>query len=401
MNAIHLPSEGRCSAQELPVSHLLPAYTRPALVIERGEGCYFWDNRGRCYLDFISGVGVNALGHNHPRVVRPIQEQAAFCVHTSNLFHHSYQEPLAALLAEWTGLSRVFFLNSGTEAVELALKGACAFRLREASPRRKRFVALENSFHGRTTGSLAVTGRKEYRRPFEPLFADTTFIPANDRQALALAIGADTAAVITETIQGEGGVHPLSGEFLADVRELTRARNALWIADETQCGLGRTGVRFAYQLHNVGLPDIVISAKPLAGGLPLAATVFSEKAARAFGPGMHGSTFGGGPLTCRVALEVLAEIDRLLPHVREMGAYLLESLQNLRSRHRSILEIRGAGLMAGIQLHHSGQGVVEECLARGLAINCTRETVLRLLPPYIVTQREIDAAMEILGDVLD
>lgn len=387
-------------ALELERDFLLPTYSRSAVTVDRGDGCYFWDVSGRRYLDFITGIGVNALGHAHPRLVRAIQDQAARCLHTSNLFHHRYQGPLAARLAEWSGLSRVFFTNSGSEAIEVALKVARAAGMRQM-PAKRRIVALLNSFHGRSAGALSVTGQDTYRKPFEPLLDGVEFVAVNDREALRQAVRRETAAVITETIQGEGGIHPLSPEFMADVRSLTAGAGALWIADETQCGLGRIGVRFAYQRYEgVGLPDIVVTAKPLSGGLPLGATMFSERAAAGVETGSHGTTFGGGPLACAVALEALALIDELLPNVRASGAYLHDALRRLQQRHSVITEIRGAGLMAGIQLSVSGDALVEACLARGLAINCTHETVLRLLPPYIVTTVEIDEAMEILDAVL-
>jgi predicted acetylornithine/succinylornithine family transaminase len=379
---------------------LLQIYQRSPVTIDRGEGCVFWDIDGRRYLDFITGIGVNALGYSHPRVVQTLQMQAERCLHTSNLFHHRYQGLLAERLAEWSGLPRVFFSNSGTEAVEAAIKAARAAGNREA-PKKRTIVALHNGFHGRTAGALAVTGQPHYRRPFEPLVEGVVFIAANDRDALRTAVDRETAAVILEVVQGEGGIHPLSRAFVADVRALTARVGAMWIADETQCGLGRTGDRFAYQrFEEIGLPDIVVTAKPLAAGLPLGATMFSEAAAAAIPQGMHGTTFGGGPLACRVAIEVLAIVEELLPHIRATGAYFQERLRWLAARHPAVVEIRGVGLMAGIQLRGSGDGLVQACLDRGLAINCTHDTVLRLLPPFIVTPREIDEALSILDDVL-
>jgi len=385
---------------ELESKYLLQTYKREAVVIERGQGCYFWDVEGRRYLDFTSGVGVNALGHSHPRLVAVIQEQATRCLHTSNLFHHPYQGELAKVLAEWSGLARVFFSNSGTEAMELALKAARAAG-RHSTPGKWKVIALQNSFHGRTAGALSVTGQEKYRKPFEPLIDGAIFIGANDSRALREAMDSQTLAIVTETIQGEGGIHPLHPAFLEDVRALSERAGALWIADETQCGLGRTGARFAYQLHaNIGLPDIVVTAKPLASGLPLGATMFSEEAASAIQPGMHGTTFGGGPLACRVAIETLSLIDKLLPHVQEVGAYLFEALDNLRLRHSVVKEIRGRGLMAGLQLGVAGHPVVRHCLERGLAINCVHGEILRLLPPFIATRNEIDEAIGVLDEVL-
>jgi acetylornithine aminotransferase/acetylornithine/N-succinyldiaminopimelate aminotransferase len=384
---------------DLEQGFLTRAYTRYPLTIERGEGCYFWDSHGRRVLDFITGVGVNALGYSHPRLVRVIREQAGLCLHTSNLFQHRYQGELARRLVEWSGLARVFFSNSGSEAMEAALKAARAAGNRQLPPRRK-VVALVNSFHGRSAGALSITGQPEYRAPFEPLVDCVEFDEANDVAALCAAVDATTAAVVTETIQGEGGIYPLTPQFLTMVRDVTRRMGTLWIADETQCGLGRTGWRFAFQaFEGLDAPDIIVTAKPLAGGLPLGATIFSE-AASIFEPGMHGTTFGGGPLACRVALAVLMLIDELLPAVRENGVFLFECLRGLQDRHSIVNEVRGTGLMAGIDLSVPGERIVLACLDRGLAINCTHRTVLRLLPPYIVGRAEIEKAVSILGEVL-
>jgi acetylornithine/succinyldiaminopimelate/putrescine aminotransferase len=293
----------------------------------------------------------------------------------------------------------VFFSNSGAEAVEAALKAARAAG-RLSSRSKRKVIALHRAFHGRTMGALAVTGHPPYRRPFEPL-DEVIFVEADDRGALRQAVDRDTAAVILEVVQGEGGIHPLSRAFLADVRASTLEAGALWIADETQCGLGRTGVRFAYQMfEGIGLPDIVVTAKPLGGGLPLGATIFSEEAAAALSVGMHGTTFGGGPLACRVALEVLDIVDDLLPRIRATAVHFHERLRWLARRHPVVREVRAAGLMAGLDLHIPGDPFVSACLDRGLAVNCTHETVLRLLPPLVVTAGEIDEAIEVLDRVL-
>ena len=379
---------------------LAHTHDRYAITIERGEGCYFEDTDGRRYLDFFTGTGVTALGHGHPRLVSIIREQAGLCLHTSNLFHHRYQRELAWRLTQWSGLSTVFFSNSGTEAMEAALKAALIAGGSEF-PKRRKFVALRNSFHGRSAGALSVTGRPEYREAFEPLPWKVEFIDANDCAALHHAVGTTTAAVVSETIQGEGGIVPLTPEFLSALRESTRRAGAFWIADETQCGLGRTGWRFAFQRFDLDAPDIIITAKAIAGGLPLGATIFSERAS-VFEPGMHGSTFGGGPLACRVAIEVLDLIDEMLPSVRKRGAFLFERLAALQARHGAVVrEVRGAGLMAGIELSVPGEPLVRACLERGLAINCTRRNVLRLLPPLIVSEAEIEGALEILEDILE
>lgn len=382
---------------ESELDHLLPTYGHRPLLIDRGQGCYLFDDAGRSYLDFITGIGVNALGYSHPRIVHELRDQAGLCIHTSNLHMHRYQGELAAKLKEWSGLDRVFFSNSGTEAVEAALKAARA-RANQQGRTRHRIIALHNSFHGRSAGSLAVTGQKKYRDPFQPLVPDVVFVPVNDLTALEAAANEDTIAIIAETILGEGGIYPLSSAFLAAIRRLATQRDAMWIADETQCGLGRTGRRFAYQSHAVGLPDIVVTAKPLAAGLPLAATMFSNKAGEAITQGLHGTTFGGGPLACRVAISFLEEVDRLLPTIRANGLYLHQQLQQLKSP--LVREVRGYGLMAGIELTVDGEPYVQRALAQGLVINCTHGNVLRLLPPFIAGHAEIDEACAILQKLL-
>lgn len=377
---------------------LHPAYGSRALTVQSADRCHLIDPAGRRYLDFITGIGVNALGHAHPSIVSAITSQAALCIHTSNLHQHPYQSELAARLASWSGLHQVFLSNSGTEAMEAALKAARAL----ANSRGRyshRIVSLENSFHGRTAGALSVTGQSKYREPFLPLTPGVVFVPANDREALARAVTPDTIAIVAETIQGEGGIHMLTPEFLSAIRAHATAIGALWIADETQCGLGRTGHRFAFQAFpEIPPPDVIVTAKPLAGGLPLGATIFSETAAAAIATGMHGTTFGGGPLTCRAALAFLEEVDRLLPAIRENGTYLQLQLNTLSSP--LIREIRGRGLMAGIELTVPGEPFVHQALALGLVINCTHGNVLRLLPPYIAGRSEIDCAVETLRQIL-
>ncbi|MBM3793431.1 MAG: aminotransferase class III-fold pyridoxal phosphate-dependent enzyme [Acidobacteria bacterium] len=364
----------------------LPLYGPRALTVERGEGCYVIDPTGRRYLDFLTGIGVNALGYGHPAILAAMREQVERCVHTSNLHTHPYQNLLAEQLARWSGLNQVFLSNSGTEAMEAAMKAAKA-RANQRGQRRHRIVALENSFHGKTAGALAMTGQPKYRDPFLPLFPDVVFVPLNNVAALKQAATGDTIAIVAETILGEGGIYPLEASFLSAVRAVAEQRNALWIADETQCGLGRTGERFAYQsFPETGLPDIVVTAKPLGGGLPLGATIFSSAAATAMETGMHGTTFGGGPLACRAAIAFLNEAERLLPSIRRCGDYLHQQLRRLQMTVPRIREIRGRGLMAGIELSVAGEPIVQRALREGLVINCTHGHVLRLLPPYIARE---------------
>ncbi len=375
-------------------SHLLPNPRRLPLTIHSGDGCYVFDGDGRRYLDLVSGIGVNALGYNHPRITAAITEQSRRAIHTSGLYAHPYAEPLAAALCRISGLDRVLFTNSGAEANEAALKLA-----RSHQPCRSRLVALQGSFHGRTRGSLAITGQEGLRQSFAPYSAEVTFVGANDEAALRDAVTSETAAVILEPVQGEGGIHPLTDSFLRLARDLTQSHGALLITDEAQCGLGRTGRHFAHQWSGIR-PDIVTVAKPLAGGLPMGAVLFTEAVNATFPPAAHGSTFAGGPLACRVALEFLAVLDELLPHIREIGAELRAGLDRLRARHPKIRDVRSRGMMFGIQLDQLADPFVEAALARGLLVNCTQGTTLRLLPSYILTHAQAADALGILDAVL-
>ncbi|MBZ5579564.1 MAG: acetylornithine transaminase [Acidobacteriia bacterium] len=377
--------------------HLLPIYDRYPLEVECGRGCNLFDTAGRRYLDMASGIGVNAFGYAHPRITAALREQAGLCVHTSNLVGHRYQGELAEKLCRISGLDRAFFSNSGTEAMEAALKAARARGL-ALEPQKTRLVALRGSFHGRTHGSLAVTGQPELRRLFEPLGAAVTFIDPNDGEGLAAAVSAETAAVVVEPVLGEGGIYPLAEGFLRQAREVTGRCGALLVADETQCGLGRTGRYFAYQWAGIQ-PDIAVTAKPLAAGLPLGATLFTEEASRHLPAHSHGTTFGGGPLACRVALEFLSLLEEVLPRIEETGARFRACLEQLR-HHPAVGEIRSKGLMFGIQLARPGLPVVLAAMERGLVVNCTQGNVIRLLPPYIVTEEEIEEAVGILDEAL-
>jgi acetylornithine/N-succinyldiaminopimelate aminotransferase len=388
------------AVMDLEREYLLQNYARYPLVITRGKGCYVYDTEGRRYLDLISGIGVNALGHANPRLVKIIREQAALTIHGSNLYYNLYQGPLAKRLAEISGLQRVFFSNTGTEAVEGALKMVRAHG-RSINPEKYEIISLENSFHGRTLGAASVTGQPKYREPFEPLLPGVKFIPANDLGALEAAFSDRTAGMVLEMIQGEGGINPLTFEFVSKARELADKYDALLVADEIQCGVGRPGTYFAYQRSEpVILPDVVTAAKPLAAGLPLGAIIANEKAASAIKPGMHGTTFGGGPLACRVALEGLDMIAELLPQVQRVGGYFHSMLKELARKHSFVKEVRGFGLMLGMELTVPGSQIVLDAMAEGLLINCTHGTVLRFLPPYIITEKEVDKAGKTLGKLL-
>jgi predicted acetylornithine/succinylornithine family transaminase len=377
--------------------YLLQSYARHPLLIVRGKGCYVYDASGRRYLDFMAGIGVNALGHAHPRIVKIVREQAGLIMHCSNLYYNQYGGPLAKRLAEVSGLQRTFFANSGTEAMEGALKIARAHG-HAISPEKFEVIALENSFHGRTLGALSITGQAKYRAPFEPLLPGVKFVPPNDAAALEAAFSDRTAALVIEMIQGEGGIYPLTQEFVAQARQLADRHNALLIADEIQCGVGRPGTFFAYQrAHSVVLPDVVAAAKPLGAGIPLGVIIANQKAADAIQPGMHGSTFGGGPLACRTALESLNIIEELLPAIQRVGGYFNLQLNELARKHSFVKEVRGFGLMIGVELTVPGKQIVLDAMAQGLLINCTHDTVLRFLPPYIVTEKEVDKAVKVLS----
>ena len=385
------------SVIDLEREYVLQNYARYPLVLARGKGCHVYDLEGRRYLDFITGIGVNALGHAHPRIVQVIREQAGLLIHSSNLYYHQYQAPLAKRLVGASGLARAFFANTGTEAIEGALKMVRAHG-RAIGEEKYEIISLENSFHGRTLGALSVTGQDKYRKDFGPLLAGVKFIPANDIAALEAAFGDRTAGIVLEMIQGEGGINPLTHEFAAKARELADRYNALLVADEIQCGVGRPGTYFAYQRATpVILPDIVAVAKPLACGIPLGAIVANEKAAAAIKSGMHGTTFGGGALSCRVALEFLDVLDGLLPSIQRVGGYFHVVLNDLARKHSFVKEVRGFGLMLGVELTIPGKQLVLDAMAEGLLINCTHETVLRFLPAYIVTEKDVDQAVKILA----
>ena len=378
---------------------LLQNYARYPLVLDRGQGCYVYDVDGNRYLDFIAGIGVNALGHAHPRILKVITEQAGLLIHSSNLYYHRFQGLLAKRLAEVSGLKRSFFANSGTEAMEGALKMVRAHG-NKISPEKTEILSLENSFHGRTLGALSITGQPKYRHDFEPLLPGVRFLPQNDLVALEQSFTGRTAGIVIEWIQGEGGILPISTEYGRKARELADRYDALLVFDEIQCGVGRPGTWFGYQLANpVVLPDIMVAAKPLACGLPLGVIVANERAASAIDLGMHGSTFGGSALACRVALEFFEIMEALLPDIRRVGDYFRARLRELAGKYAFIREVRGNGLMIGLDMTVPGKQMVLDAQARGLLINCTHDTVLRFLPPYIVTEKEVDQAVTILDGI--
>ena len=383
----------------LESQYLLQNYARYPLLLERGRGCYVYDASGKRYLDLLAGIGVNALGHAHPRLTKIIREQAGLLLHTSNLYYHQYQGPLAERLAKVSGLERTFLCNSGAESMEGALKMIRSHG-RKIHPEKYEIIALHNSFHGRTLGALSITGQEKYRKDFEPLLPGARFVPHNDIVALEQTVNDRTAGIVLEWIQGEGGINPISNEFGRKARELADRYDALLVFDEIQCGVGRPGTYFAYQLADPQvLPDIMVAAKPLACGIPLGVIVANERAAQSIGPGMHGSTFGGGPLACRVAIEFMDILEGLLPHIQQMGGYFRMKLEELAKRHKFIKEVRGRGLMIGVELSIPGKQIVLDAIEQGLLMNCTHDTVLRMLPPYIITEKEIDRGIRILNKV--
>jgi predicted acetylornithine/succinylornithine family transaminase len=384
----------------LESAHVLQVYRRSPVVFERGEGCVLFDAAGQSYLDFTSGVGVAALGHGNVKLAAALAAQAADLVHTSNLFFHPLQGQVAARLAALSGLPRAFFCNSGAEAVEACLKFARRFWHAQGTPRRG-IVALERAFHGRTMGALSVTWDEHYRAPFAPLLADVTFVPADDPVALKHAVSTATAAVIVEPIQGEGGVRPLSPAMAEAIGAACHDTGALLIADEIQCGLGRTGMPFYSSA--LGLqPDLMSVGKSLGAGMPIGAALFSERVAATASFGDHGSTYGGNLLACRAALVFLEELQNgLLDQVRAIGAEIGEALDAIATRQPAVKNVRGAGVIWGIELDRPAAPVVEAALERGLLINRTADTVIRLLPPYIVTPADVARMAVVLEESID
>ena len=385
---------------------LLSTYERNPILFVRGESVHLIDEKGDRYLDLLTGIGVNALGYGHPAIEQTIAEQSRKLIHTSNLFFHEGQAELALRLTERSGMDRAFFCNSGTEAIEAALKLARAHagvKRSEGKHLGTKFLALEHGFHGRTMGSVAATHKEKYREPFAPVMPDVEFVRFNDVADLKAKFSSDVCAVLLEAVQGEGGIHPVSQEFMQTARDLTHSTGALLIVDEIQAGLGRTGKWFAYQHYGIQ-PDVTTLAKPIAGGLPLGAMLCTEEAAQAIHPGMHGTTFGGGPLACAVAIAVIETMEKehLLDHINEIGSYFHQKLEQLQKKHSAITEVRGLGLMLAAELDSAelAKTVLAEMLKRRILINRTSETVLRFLPPYILGKEHVDEAIDALDTIL-
>jgi acetylornithine/N-succinyldiaminopimelate aminotransferase len=391
---------------KLEAKLLIATYDRYPVLLHKGSGVYVYDNKGRKYLDLLSGIGVNALGYAHPAITKTIAKQAKLLVHTSNLFYHEYQGRLAAALTKISGMDRAFFTNSGTEAWEGALKLARAYakaNCAEGAEPRYKILALEHAFHGRTFGAMSTTHKEKYRLPYAPLVPGVEFVRFNDVADLESKFDSTVCAIGFEFVQGEGGIRPVSQGFAEAAHKLARKHNALLIADEIQSGMGRTGKWFAYQNYGIR-PDLVTVAKPIAGGLPLGALLATEEVSACIHPGMHGTTFGGGPLACAVALQLVTILqkEKMLKHIQQVGGYLIEQLQKLQKKHSGIAEVRGQGLMVGMEMESAdlAKQVFQQMLKLGTIVNRTDETVIRFLPPFIVKKQHIDTAVGQLDQIL-
>jgi acetylornithine/N-succinyldiaminopimelate aminotransferase len=385
--------------------HVLQTYKRNPVTLVRGQGVRLYDAEGREYIDLLSGIGVAAIGHAHPGLARAIAEQSQTLIHTSNLFFHPLQGQVAERLANLSGLPRAFFCNSGTEAVEACLKFARRYWYTKGEPRQE-FIALDESFHGRTFGSLSVTSDEHYRQPFEPLLPSVKFVRTNDPAALAAAVSNSTAAIIAESVLGEGGIRPLTPAFADAIKAACAKTGALFIADEIQSGLGRTGYPFYFQA--LGLkPHLVSVGKALGGGVPVGAALVSQEVADTLSFGDHGTTYGGNLLACRAAAFVLGEIfdnGGAADNVRRVGPVFERGLRAIAAKHPFVRDVRGAGLMWGLELDRDAGAVVPAALERGLIVNRTAQTVIRLLPPLVITEAEtqealgrLDAALAAVG----
>lgn len=387
--------------EQFSSKYLMPTYARIPISIVRGHGCKVYDAEGREYLDFVGGIAVNALGHGHPDLVHAIEKQARHLIHASNLYYSEPQVQLAQQLVELSFGDKVFFGNSGAEANEAAIKLARKFATEQFGPERSEIITFHNSFHGRTLATLTATGQSKVHQGFAPLPVGFSYATLNDIESVKHLVTKNTAAIMVEPIQGEGGVAPASQPFMKELRALCTERQILLVFDEIQTGIGRTGTMFAYEHYGVH-PDIMTLAKGLGGGVPIGACIATETIAQAFGPGTHGSTFGGNPLACAASLAVLRVIQdsQLLEKVKTAGSYLKKGLQELQSRVSLIKDVRGMGLLQGVELSIEGKPIVQDCQTRRVLINCTMEKVLRFIPPLIITQKEIDKLLKVLSDVL-
>ncbi|MEE4352092.1 MAG: aspartate aminotransferase family protein [Desulfatiglans sp.] len=380
--------------------YMFQTYARFPLLLEKGKGCFVWDENGKEYIDFVGGIAVCALGHSASIVTNALEEQSRKLVHVSNLYYTVPQIQLARLLVEHSFADRVFFCNSGAEANEAAIKLARRYSNEKFGSQKRCILSMANSFHGRTMATLSATGQEKIRKGYDPLLESFRFVPFNDISALDKALDNSVYAVLLEPIQGEGGVICPDKDYLKEVKTLTKERDALLIFDEVQVGMGRTGRLFAHEHYGV-TPDIMTLAKALGNGLPIGAMLATEEIAETFGPGSHATTFGGTPLVTAVARDVLGSIlnDGWIGHCREMGYYFKEKLNKLKEKHDIIKEVRGLGLIVGLELNVPGALIVTECMKEGFLINCAQEKVLRFVPPLIVTEKEIDQLVTTLDKI--
>jgi len=375
-------------------------YARFPIVLVKGEGCLVWDAEGRSYRDFVAGIAVCSLGHAHPSVVNALKKQSETLWHVSNLYYTVPQLELAEWLTEHSFADRVFFCNSGAEANEAAIKLCRKYFHDRDEKKRHGIISMARSFHGRTMATLSATGQPKIRKGFDPILVGFDFVPFDDIEALKSAVGPSTAAVMLEPIQGEGGVRCPSAGYLKAVRKLCDDTGVLLIFDEVQTGMGRTGKLFAHEHFGVA-PDVMTLAKALGNGLPIGAMLANENVAAAFSPGAHATTFGGTPIVSAAALEVVRTIEaqHILEHCQKMGAYFMKRLQDLKERHTLVKDIRGLGLLIGMELDQKGDGIVKACLKRGFLVNCIQDTILRFAPPLIVEKADIDALTTCLDDI--
>ncbi|MBA2840111.1 acetylornithine/N-succinyldiaminopimelate aminotransferase [Methanococcus maripaludis] len=376
--------------------YVIGTYGRVPVVLVKGNGMSVFDTDGKEYLDFLAGIGVNNVGHCHPKVVEAIKNQAETLIHVSNIYYNVPQIELAKKLVNLSGLDKAFFCNSGAEANEAAIK--LARKYTKANGKEGEIITMEHAFHGRTLTTITATPKAKYQEGFEPLPTGFKYIPFNDIEALKAGISEKTSAIMIEPVQGEGGIHPADKEYLKAVRKLCDENNIVLIFDEVQCGMGRTGTVFAYEQYGV-LPDIVTLAKGLGGGFPIGAMVAKSEIASVFTPGSHGTTFGGNPLACASSAAALDVISGLLDNTVEMGEYFKNSLKTLEEKYEFVKEVRSLGLMVGVELTFNGSDIVSKMFQKGFLINCTSDTVLRFLPPLMVKKEHIDAMISALDEV--
>ena len=388
--------------KEYAAKYLMQTYARQPISIVRGRGAKVYDMEGREYIDFVGGIAVNILGHGHPDLVQAIQRQAAQLIHVSNLYYTEPQVKLAQMLVDHSCADRVFFCNSGAEANEAAIKLARRYGHEKHGANRFEIITMKNSFHGRTMATLTATGQEKVQKGFEPLVPGFVYAPFNDFAALESLVTDKTTAIMLEPIQGEGGVHVADQAYLKTLRELCTQKDILLIFDEVQTGMGRTGTLFAYEQLGVE-PDIMTLAKGLGGGMPIGACLAKDAVAAVFTAGSHASTFGGNLLACAAGLAVCRILieGRVLEQARRMGDYLAKGLADFKDRHRAVRDVRGLGLLQGLEVEIDAKAVVADCLSRGVLVNATSERVLRFVPPLIITQAEIDRVLETLSSIFN